>query len=371
MKDINLGRVLIENRHKRGITQDELAAFMGVSKASVSKWETSTTYPDIELLPRLAAFFNISIDELMGYEPQMDREEIRKLYRRLTREFGEKPFDQVLGDCGQIARKYYACSPLLFQIGSLYVNHCMLAETQKRQAEVIEEARRLFVKVREESRDAELVSQAMSMEALCLLRQGRAGEVLTLLAPLEAVRLAPEPLLATAYGMTGDLEQAKRVLQAGIYMRLTELLELLASYTGLCDGDRYRLEETCRRLESVCEIFNLEGLHPGMLLSLYLTLAGGYLKLGRRKDALEILKKYGNLALSGIFPLQLCGDAYFNLLEGWMEDCLMLGGAMPRDGAVVRRGILQALEENPAFDALREEQEYKNIVRRLKKRWEA
>ena len=40
MKEINLGRILVENRHKRGITQDELAAYMGVSKAAVSKWET-------------------------------------------------------------------------------------------------------------------------------------------------------------------------------------------------------------------------------------------------------------------------------------------------------------------------------------------
>ena len=47
MKEINLGRILVENRHKRGITQDELAAYMGVSKAAVSKWETGMTYPDI------------------------------------------------------------------------------------------------------------------------------------------------------------------------------------------------------------------------------------------------------------------------------------------------------------------------------------
>lgn len=39
MKEINLGRVLIENRHKRGITQEELAEYIGVSKAAVSKWE--------------------------------------------------------------------------------------------------------------------------------------------------------------------------------------------------------------------------------------------------------------------------------------------------------------------------------------------
>lgn len=43
MKEIHLGRVLVENRHKRGITQDELAAYMGVSKAAVSKWETGVS----------------------------------------------------------------------------------------------------------------------------------------------------------------------------------------------------------------------------------------------------------------------------------------------------------------------------------------
>ena len=50
MKEINLGRVLIENRHKRGITQEELAEYIGVSKAAVSKWEIGMTYPDISLL---------------------------------------------------------------------------------------------------------------------------------------------------------------------------------------------------------------------------------------------------------------------------------------------------------------------------------
>lgn len=40
MKEINIGRVLIKNRHKRGITQDELATHLGVSKGAVSKWET-------------------------------------------------------------------------------------------------------------------------------------------------------------------------------------------------------------------------------------------------------------------------------------------------------------------------------------------
>lgn len=43
MKEINIGDVLIKNRHRLGITQDDLAAYMGVSKAAVSKWETGVS----------------------------------------------------------------------------------------------------------------------------------------------------------------------------------------------------------------------------------------------------------------------------------------------------------------------------------------
>ena len=62
MKEIHLGRILIENLHKRGITQEDLAKHIGVTTAAISKWETGATYPDILLLPQIAAYFDISID---------------------------------------------------------------------------------------------------------------------------------------------------------------------------------------------------------------------------------------------------------------------------------------------------------------------
>ena len=81
MREIHLSRKIVEERHKKGIGQEELASYIGVSKAAVSKWENDQSYPDITLLPRLAAFFDISVDELIGYEPQMTREDIKELYR--------------------------------------------------------------------------------------------------------------------------------------------------------------------------------------------------------------------------------------------------------------------------------------------------
>ena len=87
MKELNLSNILVKKRKEKGITQDQLAAYIGVSKASVSKWETGQSYPDITFLPQLAAYFNMSVDELIGYKPQMTKEDIRKLYLRLAKKY--------------------------------------------------------------------------------------------------------------------------------------------------------------------------------------------------------------------------------------------------------------------------------------------
>ena len=51
MKEINIAQVIINKRREKGITQGELASYIGVSKASVSKWETRQSYPDVTFLP--------------------------------------------------------------------------------------------------------------------------------------------------------------------------------------------------------------------------------------------------------------------------------------------------------------------------------
>jgi transcriptional regulator with XRE-family HTH domain len=51
-------------RTKRGISQDVLAQALDISVQAVSKWETGNSLPDILLLPRIAKFFEITIDEL-------------------------------------------------------------------------------------------------------------------------------------------------------------------------------------------------------------------------------------------------------------------------------------------------------------------
>lgn len=63
-----IGENLKKQRKLKELTQEQLADILGVSFQSVSKWERGESYPDIELLPTIAAYFGITTDELMGMQ---------------------------------------------------------------------------------------------------------------------------------------------------------------------------------------------------------------------------------------------------------------------------------------------------------------
>lgn len=63
---LKIGEKLKELRCERSITQEQLADLLGVSCQSVSRWELGACYPDIELLPVIANYFDVSLDDLVG-----------------------------------------------------------------------------------------------------------------------------------------------------------------------------------------------------------------------------------------------------------------------------------------------------------------
>ena len=67
MDQIKIGKFIAQCRKEKGLTQMQLAEKFGITDRAVSKWENGGV-PDTELLPQIADFFNVSIDELFGRE---------------------------------------------------------------------------------------------------------------------------------------------------------------------------------------------------------------------------------------------------------------------------------------------------------------
>jgi transcriptional regulator with XRE-family HTH domain len=80
-------------RREHDLTQEELARKISVSPKTVSKWERGDGYPDIELLPPLAAFFECSVDDLLGMDKLRDEEVINSRIKALYDK--DDPYDSI------------------------------------------------------------------------------------------------------------------------------------------------------------------------------------------------------------------------------------------------------------------------------------
>ncbi|MDR0915620.1 MAG: helix-turn-helix domain-containing protein [Oscillospiraceae bacterium] len=67
-------------RRARDMKQEDLAATLGVTPQTVSKWETNTGYPDLEMIPSIANFFGVTTDELLGVDVSRAKEKIQAYY---------------------------------------------------------------------------------------------------------------------------------------------------------------------------------------------------------------------------------------------------------------------------------------------------
>ena len=63
---MNLGERICRLRNERNMSQGDLADALGVSRQSISKWETNGSVPDLDKLVKLSELFDISLDELIA-----------------------------------------------------------------------------------------------------------------------------------------------------------------------------------------------------------------------------------------------------------------------------------------------------------------
>lgn len=74
---MSLGRSLFQARKKTGLSQEIVAEKLGVSRQTISKWETDETLPDIYQTKRLAKLYHLSLDQLVEFDGELN--EIEKI----------------------------------------------------------------------------------------------------------------------------------------------------------------------------------------------------------------------------------------------------------------------------------------------------
>lgn len=85
---MSLGNSLFNARKKSGLSQEEVAEKLGVSRQTISKWETDETLPDIRQSKKLAVLYHLTLDELIGFDA--DVKEIEDMIEKTSEETQKK-----------------------------------------------------------------------------------------------------------------------------------------------------------------------------------------------------------------------------------------------------------------------------------------
>jgi len=131
MSNLNIGNKVAEYRREKGATQEQLADYVGVSVAAVSKWETNQSYPDITLLPSIADFFEVSIDSLLDYTLADGAKKYKQICESIFEASSNSDYNTVLTITLDALKKYPNDFYLLETTASMMSNRAWTSETQQ------------------------------------------------------------------------------------------------------------------------------------------------------------------------------------------------------------------------------------------------
>lgn len=363
---IRIGEVILEQRTARGLTQQQVADYLQVTKATVSKWEKGYSYPDITLLPTISAYFGMTIDALLNAKHEMTKEAIRQWYVDFTERFTEEPYEVVLDQLKRDQTLYYNDANFLLQLAILRLNHVELASDQQT---TLSEIIHILERVEEITEDVWIKRQANVLIATTALYLQQPDVTLERLSGSLKPIMGEEMLLAEAYEAKGEEIEATKVVQSYLFQQLLGMIGSSTTYLRLIQTDEWAFEETLKRIGAIIEAYDVEQLHPNGTLQFYYAAAQLSAIQQNENRCKKYLMKYVQVITTNLFPVMLTGDHYFTLLDEWF-DTLDLGSHALRDPELVRKSIIQSLH-HPAFSAYVQQEWFEQLHEQLQKLEEA
>ncbi|MDM8270099.1 helix-turn-helix domain-containing protein [Thermophilibacter provencensis] len=331
-ESINIGRTIARERRRAGVTQEALAAHLGVSKAAVSKWELGQSLPDVSLLPRIAAYFSLTLDELFDWRDEFTSEESAALYAEVCA-LGEKDLGAAHERLRALASEHYSDVNLLLMLASLLTVWAGDMATPFTPAgekdgspdapldadDLADEALTLLGRVLEVATDPSTLYLAQQQKATTLFQAGRYAEAASLLEPLVRRQdsSASTMLLASAYRKLARDDEALGLLQAERLRAASFVLSSLMQEVGMRDDAAFALAAG-NAAEAVFQALDMGTVNPFFSATMSLEVAEVLRKAGEKDAALDALAR----ASEDLAAVSACSDPSGSPLWDRMADRL-------------------------------------------------
>lgn len=235
---LNIGKIIYELRKRDGITQDKLAQSLGVSVAAVSKWENGNTYPDITVLPAIARYFKITVDELMGYEELCSEEELQQLITTSKELVEQGQFNEVITLCEDYIRQYPTNLEVKFVVATfLNLNKTRIVENEEKYRGLINYIVQLFEEA-SKSEDREIKDGAYAMLSDIYRHDKQYDKAIATLSQLPRLKFEPDGILASILLEQGKSKQANQLATSVIMKSWSNLMNAIGIIVRECQQNK-------------------------------------------------------------------------------------------------------------------------------------
>ncbi|MDR1629621.1 MAG: helix-turn-helix domain-containing protein [Oscillospiraceae bacterium] len=362
---VYFGEVFKALRKAKDMTQEQAAEALCVSPQAVSRWECASSFPDISLLPVIADYFKVSIEELLGVEQSHREAKVKEYLER----FGEAMAHGYVEECIEIARSAIRDFPNNYELQNmlmyaLFVSgddsgniHNWQENVEKYKEEIIEIGERILKNCTDDA--IRLEAKARLGFHYCEIGEFDKGK-----AVFESLPAEDSSREANLYwALRGDdrlcfLRERTKSLCEGLVWNLWRY----ARCSGICAAEHIACIEACEQV--VNTIFHAEdyGDWFWVFARFYAQdKAPQLLSLGAREKALEALE-----TAEGYLYAELRLPEVYKHTSPLVEDCL---SEKKRDTADLRplaRIVLDDVLSMPCYDEIRQDVRFAGVCERLR-----
>lgn len=352
--ELNMGTKIIALRRAKNMTQEQLAAALGVSAPAVSKWETGSSYPDITLLCPLARALGTDVDHLLAFEEELSQEMLGQYMTELIGIARQGNIPQAEEQLNALLHRYPSDIPLKFSavaaLSFFEMNSDISTDCgDEDKARWTKQKKELAQAVHDDGNPAYYLSSVSVLVSL-FLAEGELEKAEALLKENLANTADFTPLWVRLHLKKGEKDQALGILQRQAYKLVGDLRACLISLMEEeLDLERGRVLEICEILEQIDRLFSVGG---NMGVALF---AEVYLRMGEQERALEYLEQMAEQLAGRMDPPN---PLIFSPAIAPEPEKLEWSREM-------KLTILQALEKDACFEPLRGHKRFEAIVKKV------
>lgn len=285
---MNIGNTIKNYRKKCGLTQEQVASAVGVSKPAVSKWESCNAYPDITLLAPLARLFGTTVDSLLEYNMYLSEDQISDISATFEKILSISGWTDAVSYAESQLHQYPNVCGLKISLAQSFFQSATLSSDIAFQKKAIPRSFELLQMAAKSNEQAykELALNNLANNALLMHRY---DEALDAAKQLPQEKIETEILLATIYFHSGGYDLCKILSQKILfraYKNCDLSLGLLEKVSFIEENYETDLSLLKKHI-SFCNLFRVDSPH-----SLLLEMAEIYAKTQNKNKTIELLNEY-------------------------------------------------------------------------------